>query len=129
MKVKLLIAITGALFFASCASEKAMTTVESVQGAQDSVDKTNDFISRAETTITDFEKSINTLLKESATSEQMRGKAKYHEALTTMDRKIAESRRDLAHLKATNTESWEAYKGVLKSAKDDMHDTFKSDGK
>ena len=51
MKTMLLV-LSGLLVVAGCASEKVLSPVESVQGAQDSVDKTNEYITKAEGTIT-----------------------------------------------------------------------------
>jgi wobble nucleotide-excising tRNase len=124
MKTKFLF-LSMCLVMMGCASEKAMTPEESVQGAQDRVDKTNEFVNRADATITEFEKNIQAIMKEAASSDKMRGKARFNEALTGIDEKLAESRHQLVSLKETNAESWEKYKGQLDSAGDDMHSAFK----
>ena len=127
MKRKLLM-LTAFIVVGGCASTEPLTTVESVQKAQDRVDKTNEFIVRAEKTITEFEKSLQNLMKDASQSEEMRGKAKFTEALSLMDRKMAESQRDLAELKISNDESWGIYKQRLNSAKDYMSNSIKEPG-
>jgi hypothetical protein len=114
------------VLLAGCAGQKPLTTVETVQGAQDSVDKTNEYVVRAENTIKEFEKNLQDLRVESAKSDKMRGKTQFNAALIAMDHKIAESKRDLAQLKQSNTESWDTYKAQLNTAKDGMHTTFEN---
>ena len=116
MKRKILM-LSALIIVGGCASIEPLTTVESVQKSQDKVDKTNEFIVRAEKTITEFEKSLQHLMKDASESEEMRGKAKFTAALSLMDRKMAESQRDLAELRISNDESWGIYKQRLNSAK------------
>ena len=127
--MKTMLLVLSGLLVTGCASEKVLSPVESVQGAQDSVDKTNEYITKAEGTITAFEKDLQGLMKDASKSDKMRGKEKFNEALTVMDRRIAESRRELAHLKATNIQSWEAYKGRIDNAREDMSTEFKENSK
>ncbi len=122
--MKKTIMIGTLLFFAGCASEKQISAVDSVQGQQDSVDKTNDYVAKAEKSIDEFQKNIHELMKEAAASDKMRGKGKYNEALSSLDRRVAISKRNLNHLRGSNNESWEAYKARLDSAKEDMSDSL-----
>ncbi len=119
------ILFTAALLCTSCASQKTKTAVETVQDTKQTVDTTNEYINRAETSLTEFQKSLDDMRSDAAKSDKMRGKAKYTAALTKIEGRLREARLDLERLKSANTGSWEVYKSRLDSANDDMTSSFK----
>lgn len=113
-----------------CASQrgakKEQTAVETVQSAKESVDKTNQYIQRAETTLKSFEASLQDLRKEAQASPELRGRDRFLLSLSAFDGRLADARQQLQELKLANRDSWDAYQRRVKAAEGVLKDEFRS---
>lgn len=107
-------------------SKKEQNAVDTVQSAKESVEKTNQYIQRAENTLKNFEQELAGLRKDAKSSPELRGKDRFLLSLGAFDGRIAESRYELQQLKLANSESWDAYQRRVKAAEGVLKEEFRS---
>jgi phage-related tail protein len=111
---------------ASGVAKSERSTVQTVQSAKASVDRTNEYIQRAEETLKTFEQSLANLRREAQASPELRGRDRFLLSLGTFDGRLAEARHELQQLKLANAESWEAYQRRVQSAEGVLKEEFRS---
>ena len=125
-KVGALLAIAGLMAGAGCASKKETRTsaVDQVTNVKASVDKTDEYITKAQRNINELEQSLAEIRQEALASRQMRGKQSFQNTLIELNANVRESKQRLAELKAANRQSFEVYRSHLDAARADMDSSF-----